>query len=460
MQLFKRVHFIGIGGSGMSGIARVLLEMGKKVSGSDLVQKEITEELATLGATVYYGHTAENVDGAELIVYSSDIPQDNIELLTAEERQIPMIHRSDLLAQLLNEKKGVAVAGSHGKTTTTSMISFILERAGVEPTYVVGGEVVNLGSNARYGKGDYCIAEADESDKTFLKYTPYIGVVTNISPDHLENYDGDYEQLKAAYLKFLQQIKPEGKAVICGDDALLRSMQTVLKCPTITYGIDHSEVDYRAVEVKVGDRKTAFTVEHAGKRLGRITLNVAGRHNIYNALASIIVALEAGIPFATIAEEIGHFRGAKRRFQVISDANDILIVDDYAVHPTEIMATLDAAKATGRKVYAVFQPHRILRCYYLMDQFAKAFADADEVLTTVIYSPKGEKKISGVNAELLTERIRNESNANTTYYPTHAEIASYLQNKVQPGDLVITLGAGDIWKVAKQLSHQFQAVNE
>lgn len=456
MQPLERVHFIGIGGSGMSGIARVLLQMGVSVSGSDLIQKELTEELSRLGATIYYGHQAENVNGAKLVVFTSDIPADNIEYVTAIERNIPMMHRSDLLAQLLNEKRGVAVAGSHGKTTTTSMIAFLLERAGVEPTYIVGGEVVNLGSNARYGKGDYVIGEADESDKTFLKYAPYIGVVTNISPDHLENYDGSYAQLKAAYMQFLRQIKPGGKAIICGDDVELLQMKSDIPNETITYGIDQP-ADYRAVDVTVGDRNTTFAVEHKGNRLGTITLQVAGRHNIYNMLAALIVALEAGVDFATIAEEMSHFQGAKRRFQVISDANDILIVDDYAVHPTEIVATLHAAKATGRKVYAVFQPHRILRCYYLMDQFATAFTQADEVLTTEIYSPKGEKKIEGVNAQLLTERIQHESNSNTTYYPTLAHMTTYLKQNVKAGDLVITLGAGDVWKVAKELSEYIQS---
>lgn len=457
MQDLGHVHFIGIGGVGMSGIARVLLDMGVKVSGSDLIQKELTEELANRGATVYYGHQSENLAEAALVIYSSDIPQDNVELLAAREKQIPMIHRSDLLAQLLNEKKGIAVAGSHGKTTTTSMIALIMERTGIDPTYVVGGEVVNLGSNARFGKGEYVIAEADESDQTFLKYHPYIGVVTNISPDHLENYDGDYEKLKSAYLQFLQQIKPDGTAVICGDDIELLHLQSVIKGKTITYGIDNDNVDYRAVDVKIGDRKATFSLEHHRKPLGEVTLSIPGRHNIYNALASMIVALEAGISFESVAEEIAHFRGAKRRFQIISDANDILLVDDYAVHPTEIKATLNAAKATGRKVYAVFQPHRISRAYYLLEQFAESFDEADEVVITDIYSPKGEKKVEGVNAEVLATKIQQQSNENIRYIKDLEEIITYLERRVQPGDLVITLGAGDIWKVAKQLSKSIQA---
>lgn len=455
MQAFEHVHFIGIGGSGMSGIARVLLEMGVKVSGSDLIQKELTEELERLGAKVYYGHHSENIADAQLIVYSSDIPAENVELIAAKEQQIPLMHRSDLLAKLINDQKGVAIAGSHGKTTTTSMIAFLLERLGVDPTYVVGGEVVNLGSNARFGKGDYVIAEADESDQTFLKYYPYIGVVTNISPDHLENYDGDYNKLKAAYLQFMQQIKPEGKAIICGDDAELLAMQSSIACTTITYGTQ-SEVDYRAVDIEIGDRRASFTVQYRGTQLGRVTLSIPGKHNIYNALAAIIVALEAGLPFAEVARVIAEFQGAKRRFQIISDAQDILIVDDYAVHPTEIKATLDAAKATGRRVFAVFQPHRVQRAFYLIDDFAVAFAQADTVISTEIYSPKGEKKAEGITAELMTERIREKSNANITFYPNHADIVTYLKEQIQSGDLVITLGAGDIWKVAKELSQYVQ----
>lgn len=450
----EHVHFIGIGGSGMSGLARVVLEKGIRVSGSDLIEKEITKELEQLGAIIHYEHKEENINGAQMVVYSSDIPPNNVEFLAAQARHIPLLHRSDMLAQLLNERKGIAVAGSHGKTTTTSMLAFLFERAEIEPTYVVGGEVVDLGSNARYGRGEYTIAEADESDKTFLKYHPYIGIVTNISPDHLENYDGDYELLKGAYLQFLQQMKPDGTAILCGDDAVLRHMREKLTCTSVTYGIDADDVDYRATSIVVGDRTSTFTLEHRGETLGTVTLGVAGKHNVYNALATIATALEVGIPFATIAQQMPHFRGAKRRFQVISDANNILIVDDYAVHPTEIKATLAAAKDTGRNVYAVFQPHRMLRAYYLLDQFATAFADADVVLTTEIYSPKGEKKIEGIDAEILTARIRNESNPNTTYYHTLTEIITALRAVIQPGDLVITLGAGDVWKVAKELSRQ------
>jgi UDP-N-acetylmuramate--alanine ligase len=458
MQLAEQVHFIGIGGSGMNALARVLIDMGIKVTGSDLVQKELTEELAQRGATVYIGHQKENVKGAGLIVYSSDIPKDNVELQAAYENQIPMIHRSDLLAKLLNERKGIAIAGSHGKTTTTSMVSFILERAGLDPTFIIGGESVDLGCNARFGQGEYVVAEADESDQTFLKYFPYIGVVTNIEPDHLENYDGDFAKLKAAYMQFIKQIKPNGKAVLCADDPDLYEMLPALDGRMITYGIENPQAEYRAVEVEVGNRKASFQVEHKGERLGKISLSIPGRHNIYNALAAIIVCMETGISFEAIAREIAQFSGTKRRFQVIGEVRDVLIVDDYAVHPTEIQATLNAAKATGRRIIAVFQPHRISRAYFLLEQFAHSFREANEVLITEIYSPRGEKKIAGINAETLAERIRQESNNNIRYYPTHEEIFHYLQDNVKEGDLVITLGAGDIWKVAQRLKQYLDQI--
>lgn len=454
MQIANRVHFIGIGGSGMSGLARVLLDMGIEVSGSDLVQKEITEELKSRGAKVYYGHQRENIAGAEMIVYSSDVPEHNVEYIAAQEQQIPLMHRSDLLAQLINGKKGIVVAGSHGKTTTTSLISFLLQQCDIDPTYIIGGEMVNLGSNARFGHGPYVVAEADESDKTFLKYHSYIGIVTNISPDHLENYDGDVKQLEDAFAQFLTQIKPDGVAVLCGDDGRLTKLQSQLSTEVITYGIEREDVHMRAVDIKVHQRSSTFTVIYNGETLGQVNLAIPGQHNIYNALAAIVVGMKVGIPFDKISEVISQFQGAKRRFQFIGDVQDVWIIDDYAVHPTEIRATLRAAKDTGRKVYAVFQPHRMSRGYYLMDDFAKAFADADEVLVTHIYSPKGEKKFEGVSGEKMAKYIRSESNVNTSFYTSHDDIVTALLAKVQPGELVITLGAGDIWKAAVQLKDQ------
>jgi UDP-N-acetylmuramate--alanine ligase len=454
-----QIHFIGIGGYGMSAIARVLLEMGMRVSGSDMVQKDLTDELAKKGAKVYIGHKKENVKGAGLIVYSSDIPQDNVELQAAKEYNIPLIHRSDLLAQLINEKSGIAVAGSHGKTTTSSMISLVMERAGADPTYIVGGELIDIGSNARFGNGPFVVAEADESDGTFLKYRPYIGVITNIEPDHLENYNGDFSRLKAAFAQFIQRIKPDGKAVLCGDDADLREMIPTIKGEKILYGIDHEDVDYRAINIEIGNRRVSFTVVHKGSVLGDIHLSVPGRHNVYNALAAMCVCLEAGIPFETIAREISHFHGAKRRFQVIGEVKDVLIVDDYAVHPTEIQATISAAKSTGRRIIAVFQPHRISRAYYLLEAFSHSFGEADEVIITDIYSPKGEKKIEGVSAKILSEKIEATSNSNIRYLPTKEEVLEYLKKSVMPGDLVLTLGAGDIWKVAKELTQYLETVS-
>lgn len=435
----------------MSAIAKVMLEMGFQVSGSDLAQQELTEKLAAKGARVFIGHDANHIQGADLVVYSTALSKDNVEMKRAEELQIPILHRSQMLARLLNAKKGIAVAGAHGKTTTSSMISLVMERSGVDPTYIIGGEIINLGSNAKAGKGDFVVAEADESDGTFLQYDPYLGVVTNIEADHLEHYDGDFEKLKKAYAQFLSQVKPEGKAVVCGDDPHIRAMIPGLRCQVVTFGMGEG-CDYTASELELGDRKVSFTVRHKGDKLGEIKLSVPGKHNVYNALATLITCLESGLAFEQVAEAITEFRGAKRRFQVMGEVNGILVVDDYAHHPTEIEATISAAKATGKRIVAVFQPQRYTRTFFLLDAFSRAFPEADEVVITDIYSPAGEAQIEGISAARLTELIRQNSNANTRYFPSKEEVLAYLKDHVQSGDLVITMGAGDIWKVADKLA--------
>jgi UDP-N-acetylmuramate--alanine ligase len=452
----EHVHFIGIGGYGMSAIAKVMLEMGFRVSGSDLAQQELTEKLAAKGADVYIGHEADHVKGADLVVYSTALSKDNVEMKRAEELNIPIIHRSQMLARLLNTKKGVAVAGAHGKTTTSSMISLVMENCGADPTYIIGGEIINLGSNAKAGKGDYVVAEADESDGTFLQYHPYLGVVTNIEADHLEHYDGDFGKLKQAYAQFLSQVKPEGKAVVCADDAYIAEMLPGLKCETVTYGLS-GNADYSATDLVLGDRKVQFTVKHKGETLGTMKLSVPGKHNVYNSLATLIVCLESGLSFDQVAEAIVEFRGAKRRFQVLGEVNDILVIDDYAHHPTEIEATVSAAKATGKRIVAVFQPQRYTRTFFLLDQFSRAFPEADEVIITDIYSPAGEKQIEGISSARLTELIRENSNKNVRHLPTKDDVFNYLQATVDKGDLVITMGAGDIYKVADRLAKDLRS---
>ncbi|MBP1177861.1 UDP-N-acetylmuramate--alanine ligase [Paenibacillus sp. PvR133] len=451
----EHVHFIGIGGYGMSAIARVMLEMGYTVTGSDVVSQELTEKLAAKGAKIYIGHTPEHIAGADIVVYSTALSRDNVERVAAEELNIPTLHRSQMLARLLNERKGIAVAGAHGKTTTSSMIALVMERCNVDPTYIIGGEITNLGTNAKAGKSEFVVAEADESDGSFLQYHPWQGIVTNIEADHLENYDGDFNRLKSAYVQFLSQIRPDGAAIVCADDQNIREMLPQLQTRVITYGVEH-EADYMATDIQLGDRRLSFTMSRKGTALGTIELSVPGKHNMYNAMATVISCLEAGIPFDQIAATIVEFHGAKRRFQVLGESNDILIIDDYAHHPTEIEATISAARATGKRIIAVFQPQRYSRTFFLLDAFSRAFSEASEVIITDIYSPAGEKQIEGVHSSKLVDLIVQNSNANAIYLPTKEAVIEELKDRLQPGDLVLTMGAGDIWKAGDALARHLR----
>jgi len=439
----------------MSAIARVLLEMGYRVSGSDVAAQESTEKLAAKGARVYIGHKAGHVRGADMVVYSAALPKDNVEIVAAERLNIPILHRAEMLARIMDVRRGIAVAGAHGKTTTSSMIALVMEESGLDPTYIIGGEIMNVGSNAKAGKGEYVVAEADESDGSFLNYHPEIAIVTNIEADHLENYGGDFANLKKAYAAFLNQIKPGGMAVICLDDPHLKELMPSIKAKTITYGMG-PEADFHAEDVMLGDRKSSFVLCRGAERLGRVELSIPGRHNVLNALAAIITCLEAGVPLAEIIRSIKLFRGAKRRFQVLGEAGGILVIDDYAHHPTEIEATIAAARSTGKRIIAVFQPQRYTRTYFLLEQFSRAFYGADEVLITDIYSPAGEKRIEGVTSARLVELIRQNSNPNVRLVPTKEEVLQELLNRVKPGDLVLTMGAGDIWKTAEALSGELK----
>jgi len=443
----------------MSAIARVMLEMGYKVTGSDVARQELTEKLAAKGADIYIGHQPEHVRGADLVVYSTALTSDNVERKAAEELNIPVLHRAQMLARLMNAGKGVAVAGAHGKTTTSSMIALVMEACEADPTYIIGGEIVNVGTNAKAGKGEYVVAEADESDGSFLQYHPSIAIVTNIEPDHLENYDGDFEKLKAAYVQFLQQVKDGGKAIVCVDSETVRELLPRIyggdkereSAQLVTYGIQEDAM-YRADNIVLGDRKVSFDVLKSGVLLGNIELSVPGLHNVSNAMATIITCLEAGLDFDAVKGAIFSFRGAKRRFQVLGEVNDILVIDDYAHHPTEIQATISAAKATGKRIIAVFQPQRYTRTFFLFEQFSRSFSEADEVIITDIYSPAGEKQIEGVNSGKLVELIRKNSHAHAEYIATKEEVLDVLKERVAPGDLVITMGAGDIWKAADALA--------
>jgi len=451
----QHIHFIGIGGYGMSAIARVMLDMGYRVSGSDVMRKDLTDKLVARGADVFIGHKESNLDGAELVVYSTDIPKNNIELLAAAKLKIPYIHRSEMLARIINQKKGIAIAGAHGKTTTSSMIALVMENNNLDPTFVIGGEVLNIGSNAKAGSGEYVVAEADESDGTFLQYYPYAAVVTNIEADHLENYEGNFENLKVAYRKFLSQVKPEGFAVVNYDDIYIQEIISDLKGNYITFGFNQA-ADLYAKDIEYINRNVSFIVINRGVTLGKVVLSVPGKHNILNALATLIIGLEAGIPFAGICAALKEFKGAKRRFQVIGEHNEMIVIDDYAHHPTEIQATISAAKATGKRIIAVFQPQRYTRTFFLLDAFSRAFSEADEVVITDIYSPAGDSKIEGVDAKKLVELIRENSNEKTLYFPTKEEVYQYLDAVVKPNDLILTMGAGDIYKVAYQLADSWK----
>lgn len=469
LSQLEHIHFIGIGGSGMSAIAKVMVEMGYQVSGSDIYEHELTKQLQAQGVKIYLGHQEKNVQGADMVVYSSGIPENNVELLTAGQLKIPLMHRSQALAQLLNQKEGIAVTGAHGKTTTSSMITCMMTKAGLDPTFLIGGEVLDFGFNARAGQSNYVIAEADESDGSFLKYDPKHAIITNIEEDHLENYRGDFENLKEAYVQFINQIKKKGTLVICLDDPIT---QEIMARPEVqrklvendvdivTYGIDSPKADVRAEKVRLLNRSSRFSVFFNQQEIGEVELSVPGKHNVSNALACISLGLRIGIHMSVMKNALMQFVGAKRRFQVLSEANNILIVDDYAHHPTEIMATIEAAKSTGRTIYAIFQPQRYTRTYFLLDAFSFAFAEADHVIIANIYSPAGEKPIEGVTSSELVQRINKNSNSNVLLLQDQQDIFQYVINHVNQGDLVITMGAGDIWKLAHQLSSYYRNLEE
>ncbi|MGE5701394.1 MAG: UDP-N-acetylmuramate--L-alanine ligase [Clostridia bacterium] len=451
MDQTQHVHFVGIGGYGMSAIARVLIDLGYKVTGSDVAMNDLAKKLEARGAIVHIGHAAEQIEGADLVVYSTSISEDNAEVVAARSKGIPVLHRSQMLAKIMNERKGVAVAGAHGKTTTTSMIAHVLEESGVDPTYIIGGELMNAGTNAKAGKSDLVIAEADESDGSFLEYRPTYEVITNIEPDHLEHFDGDFGKLKAAYAAFLSHLKPEGTAVVCVDDEDVRELLPNVAGRVVGYSIDPTFfglAQYRAEQIVMGDCQISCTIWHEETLLGQLQLYVPGKHNIANALAATIICLEAGVTFDQIAKALATFRGAKRRFQIIGEEQGVLVVDDYAHHPTEIRATLNGAKASGRRVIAIFQPQRYTRTYFLMEEFSRAFAEADEVIIVDIYSPAGEKKIEGVSSQVLVDKIRTNSHPRAEYIPTKEAVQEHLLQTVREGDLVLTMGAGDIWRTA------------
>lgn len=448
----KNIHFIGIGGIGMSGIAEVLCNLDFSISGSDVKKSKNTDRLEKAGATVYEGHAAENIGAAQVVVYSSAVKDDNPEMIIAREKGIPTIPRAEMLAELMSLKPySVAVAGTHGKTTTTSMVATVLGHAGVDPTTVVGGVVEMLGSNARLGASDWFVTEADESDRSFLMLNPTLAVVTNIDKEHMESYKG-MDDVVQCFTDFVNKVPFYGADIICLDDPNVQLIIPRIKRRRVTYGMT-AQADVSAHNIKYTENYgSTFTVWKSAEVLGEINLPVPGQHNIYNALAATAVALELEIPFAKIAEAFANFRNANRRFQFKGEAQGIAVVDDYGHHPTEILATLSAAKhgSGGRRTVVVFQPHRYSRTQELMDEFALSFNNADVLFVTDIYAAS-ENPIDGITAEILTENIKKYGHKNATFIGAVENAAEKVVENLQAGDLVITLGAGTITRLSDEL---------
>lgn len=445
----KHVHFVGIGGIGMSGIAEVLLNLGYHVSGSDLRSTPITESLEHQGAKVFYTHAAENIGQAHVVVTSSAVRRDNPEIVAAERRKTPVIARAEMLAELARLKYSIAVAGTHGKTTTTSMIATILDRGGYDPTVVVGGLLNTIGSNARLGKGDYFVLEADESDGSFLLLSPSIAVVTNIEPDHLDHYK-DLTAIKEAFLSFVNKVPFYGSAILCLDDPAVQSLIPWMKRRFVTFGTG-AQADVSIVEVVPTGLGSTFTLRFNGGTTQRLELRVPGMHNVFNATAAFAAARDMGVEPSVIASALRDFHGVDRRFQIKS-REGIVVVDDYAHHPTEIRATLSAAKSGGfRRIFAVFQPHRYSRTMHLMEDFARAFNLADVAMLLDIY-PAGESAIEGVSTAVLVDKIKSFGHKNAIHAPDYEAIEAYIAANAVEGDAVIVMGAGSVTKLSDLLA--------
>jgi UDP-N-acetylmuramate--alanine ligase len=447
----QHVHFVGIGGIGMSGIAEVLLNLGYKVSGSDLKSSSVTQRLAGLGAVIFEGHRAEDVSGAEVVVTSSAIVKQNPEVLEAHKLHIPVIQRAEMLAELMRLKYGIAVAGMHGKTTTTSMVAAVLAGGGLDPTVVVGGRVGAMGSNARLGKSQYLVAEADESDRSFLKLSPILSVVTNIDREHMDCYR-NMRDVKKTFLEFMDRVPFYGMVVACSDDPILRRLLPEVQRRTVTYGskrgADFSiKLDRNFFAVSPdsdGPPLSRFRVSYQRNDLGQFTLHVPGIHNVLNATAAIAVGVGLDVPVEAIRSALDQFRGVDRRFQVRGRVAGVSVIDDYGHHPTEIKATLAAARQCRfRKIHVIFQPHRYTRTRDLMEEFTSAFGDADSLLVLDIYAAS-EKPIEGISGQALAQSIREKSGRDVKYVSSFAEAVVSAVKEAQEGDMILTLGAGSV----------------
>lgn len=455
MGTVRRIHMVGIGGIGMSSIAEVLLNRGFEVSGSDLKKSDVTRHLEEIGAVVHEGHAAEHVEDADVVVYSSAVRDTdaNPETAEAKRRLIPIIKRSEMLGELMRAKRGVGIAGTHGKTTTTTMVGLVAQHADLDPTIIVGGKVAVFGSNAVAGGGEIIVVEADEYDRTFLRLAPIVAVVTNIEADHLDIYE-DLDDIKDAFVQFANSVPFFGAAILCLDDENVRSILGRIHRPVRTYGTSR-QASLRAENVEQVGATTEFDVYEGTERLGGVTLHAPGLHNVRNALAAVAVGLELGVDFVEIAGGLAEYQGVDRRFQVKGEAavryggqsGTVLVVDDYAHHPTEVEATLEAAARgwSGRRIVAVFQPHLYSRTRDLADEFARAFYDADVLVVTDVF-PAREEPIEGVSGQLIADLARRYGHRDVHYVSQKGALPAHLRSLVHPGDLVLTMGAGDVYK--------------
>jgi UDP-N-acetylmuramate--alanine ligase len=462
MGRIRKVHFVGIGGAGMSGIADVMNTLGYQVSGSDVASNAVTEQLQNSGVKVYHSHSVDNVSDVDVVVTSTAISRDNVEVEAAIARRIPVVPRAEMLAELMRFSHGIAVAGTHGKTTTTSLVTSVLAEADLDPTYVIGGKLNSSAKHARLGQGKYLVAEADESDASFLYLQPMMSVVTNIDADHLPTYGGDFARLKQTFVEFLHHLPFYGLAVVCVDDEEIRSLLPEITRPIIRYGID-SEADVRATNIRYQGSKTTFDVflPEAGSAI-EVTLNMPGRHNVLNALAAICVGYELGVSSEDMQSALAKFEGIGRRMHMYGEAKiaqgSVTIVDDYAHHPTELAATLSATRNAwpDKRLVVVFQPHRYTRTRDLFEDFSQVLAGCDVLLLTEVYAA-GEELIAGADTRSLCAAIRARGKANPIFVREVEKLDESLRSILQDGDLVLTMGAGSIGRVASQLKESLEA---
>ena len=440
----KKVHFVGIGGIGMSGIAEILIDQGFEVSGSDRSLTEVTDRLKKLGAEIYEGHSPDNLKHADVLVYSSAVTTDNPEVEAAVKNNIPIIKRSEMLAETMRMKYGIGIAGTHGKTTTTSMIGLTLTEGGIDPTIIVGGKLSGLGgTNARLGDGEFIVVEADEFDRTFLKLTPVIAVLTTLESEHLDTYK-DLDDIKSAFIEFANKVPFYGFVVLCLDEPALQDIKPSINKKVLTYGVT-AQADIRAVDISHNEFSSTYTVKYRGKELGRIRLNVPGLHNVKNSLVAVSVARELGVEFPVIKKALEKFSGVYRRFEIKYD-NEILVVDDYAHHPTETTATLSGVRAGwDRRLIVVFQPHLYSRTRDFYQEFGRSFLNTDVFICTDVY-PAREEQIEGVSGKLISDITEKFGHKNVHYIADKNKVPYFLMSIVKDDDIVVTMGAGDIWK--------------